>query len=807
MSRYRIKAYLINEKDESACRAAIDNATLGSPEWTEGYVIGVVDRQGLASLTRQGVMVSPIEEIVETSETGPLLSLLGGTSGLRVGLSQNPPLRSAASGLPLAMPAIDPLSKILSQDRAAAQFYVVRFHGPITPQRRADLDQMRIKLTARMSRNRYSVRLRPPQVAKLAALEFVDWLRIFTPQDRLRVTEPRTESLDAPAKRSAKSDVTFTSKAERKSARTARIESTPTNAALPNRTVLYSVRLHRRRDMPALTAWMKQHDCKPLWKGPDAVRLALRRDGSEVRALAKLPEVAIIEELRPAQLFDEHAVPLLGLPTMRHPSLNLTGQGEVVGIADTGLDITHPDFQGRILGTQSLGRPGDISDPEGHGTHVAGCVLGDGAASKGVVTGAAPKAQVYFQSILDTQGGLGGLPPDLGTLFTQAYARGARIHNNSWGTFSYARYSTMSLEVDRFIAKHPDMLIVIAAGNDGVANDRTTNAKPGFVDWPCVAAPATAKNGLTVGASRSDRTSGGFAQLTWGSAWSARYPRAPIAHATISGDPECLAAFSSRGPCDDARIKPDVVAPGTDVAAARSKDAPLRKFWGAYPNNARYGFMGGTSMAAPYVAGCAALVREWYRTRRQHPTPSAALIKATLINGARRLNGDDAIAEIKGEPNYHQGFGRIDMIQTLPNPASGALQLSFDDTWMHQGHALAESGARVRYTLNVKSGSPLRLCLVWTDPPARSLQNSLTLLVESADGQRFIGNANAAVLLKIPGTVEDPNNNVQVVRLDAPIAGSYTVMVVANNLLLPPQDFALVATGTLASQLMRRPGP
>jgi hypothetical protein len=271
-------------------------------------------------------------------------------------------------------------------------------------------------------------------------------------------------------------------------------------------------------------------------------------------AVARLPEIATVEQVVAPRLLDTFAREILGIPGVADPPLGLEGDGQIIGIADTGLDDTHPDFAGRVTDIRAWGRlgpPPDHSDPEGHGTHVAGCAAGDGTASGGEVKGAAPKAKIFFQSILDANDRLGGLPEDLGDLFDEAYKAGVRIHNNSWGAFSYAQYSINSLSVDRYVAAHPDMLVVIAAGNEGTGmprgSDGKMNAQKGFVDWPSVTSPAIAKNGLTVGASRSSGTSGGYAQLTWGETWADRYPSSKIAKDTISGAPDCPRGIQQPG--------------------------------------------------------------------------------------------------------------------------------------------------------------------------------------------------------------------------------------------------------------------
>ena len=242
------------------------------------------------------------------------------------------------------------------------------------------------------------------------------------------------------------------------------------------------------------------------------------------------------------------------------------------------------------------------------------------------------------------------------------------------------------------------------------------------MDWLSTGSPATTKNGLTVGASRSARTVGGYATDTWGKRWGTRFPNKPICDETISGDPECMAGFSSRGPCDDRRVKPDVVAPGTDILSAKSSTAPAANYWGVHATAAGYAYNGGTSMAAPLVAGCAAAIRDYYTSVRQIE-PSAAVLKATLINSTRWLTGADAVADHAKIPNYHQGFGLIHMPYAVPNPAEPWLKLGYLDTWNTQDKA-RKNGDLFRYDVEVDAGGAfLRFCLAYTDAPFRALRN------------------------------------------------------------------------------------
>jgi serine protease AprX len=165
------------------------------------------------------------------------------------------------------------------------------------------------------------------------------------------------------------------------------------------------------------------------------------------------------------------------------------------------------------------------------------------------------------------------------------------------------------------------------------------------------------------------------------------------------------------------------------------------------------------------------------------------------------MTGQCAVADLEGEPNFHQGFGRIDMSTTIPNPTNPGLKLAFADTWKDPPRLLQGSGQRLRYRITAGNKLPLRICLVWNDIVGKGLQHRLMLMADDSAGQKFVGNRNAAATVTVAGMTEDPNNNVQIIRVGKPRDGVHTIVVTAIDI-QSPQAIALVVTGDLQSPLL-----
>ncbi|MFL5804080.1 MAG: S8 family serine peptidase [Roseiflexaceae bacterium] len=571
------------------------------------------------------------------------------------------------------------------------------------------------------------------------------------------------------------------------------------------------------------------------WPGAEG---ALRRDLRGLRLAAAAPadrrallqvagleSVRWIEPLDHPRLLNDVARSIMHVDASAWQRYGLYGTGQIVAVADSGLDTgdmatLSPDFAGRLVATHVLSAGGDLGDWFGHGTHVAGSLAGAGVDSgadpaqhrySGSFAGVAPEAGLVVQAFEATpRGAIIGLDPDFYNLFAQAYADGARLHSDSWGdptglitdtVESYGDYTYGSQRTDQFLWDHPDMSIFFAAGNSGKDGTPDTlglfcTGGDGVIDPDSLLAPGTAKNVVTVGASESQRDSGGLSQIPW-LLLDFCFATQPIATDVPSDNPYGMAAFSSRGPTDDGRAKPDIVAPGTNIVSNRSHYPGAGTLWGPYETNPDYVYSGGTSMATPLAAGAGVLVRQWLGLRGL-ANPSAAVVKAVLLDTTADMApgqyGAGMTQEIPdSRPNNVAGWGRADLgFLTAPAPYM---------LWVDDHTAGLATGDVVSYThtstrpLRVLDGTqPLRVMLAWTDYPAepraaRQLVNDLDLVVTGPGGATYYGNSIAT---------GDRTNNVEGVIIDNPPAGEYSVQVRAFNVPMGPQPYALAVGGPVA---------
>ncbi|MET7458950.1 S8 family serine peptidase [Nonomuraea sp. NPDC005501] len=267
-----------------------------------------------------------------------------------------------------------------------------------------------------------------------------------------------------------------------------------------------------------------------------------------------------------------------------------TGDGVKVAVLDTGIDATHPDLAGRVAARADFTETQDERDVIGHGTHVASTIAGSGAASGGTYRGVAPGVTLMDGKVCESE-----WCSDSAILAGMQWAaeQGARVVNMSLGAPDTPGVDPLEEAVQTLTERY-GTLFVVAAGNSG--GDRTLNS------------PATADAALAVGA------------------------------VSKSGE---QAGFASRGPrAGDEGLKPDITAPGVDITAARGKDSP---------GGGSYVSMSGTSMAAPHVAGVAALLAG------AHPDWKGDTLKAALMGTARPLPGIGVFAQGAGLVDADRG--------------------------------------------------------------------------------------------------------------------------------------------------------
>jgi hypothetical protein len=227
-----------------------------------------------------------------------------------------------------------------------------------------------------------------------------------------------------------------------------------------------------------------------------------------------------------------------------------------------------------------------------------------------------------------------------------------------------------------------------------------------------------------------------------------------------------------------------------------------------------YYYHTGTSMAAPLVSGAAAVVREWLIKLAGVANPSAALVKALLLNGAVDPSpgqyGNGAFQEVPfQQPNPVSGWGRVDLESTLipqglrqawlRDDAVGLATGEYVSYQVELGKFLAEEPGNA--SAQVETGGPFRLTLVWTDFPgtpgaARFLVNDLDLEVIAPDGTQLSGNAGLYPSEPcLRGGRWDACNNVETVLIPQAQNGVYTIRVYGANVPYGPQKFALAGYG------------
>ncbi|MFI6701220.1 S8 family serine peptidase [Streptomyces sp. NPDC050509] len=328
--------------------------------------------------------------------------------------------------------------------------------------------------------------------------------------------------------------------------------------------------------------------------GTDGVWQALTADAgkAEARIAASGISRVWLDGKRKVDL--DKSVPQIGAPTAWEAGYE--GDGVKVAVIDTGVDQTHPDLAGVEVEEKNFSGSADAVDRAGHGTHVASTIAGSGAKAGGTYQGVAPKARILDAKVFDDDG-YGSDSAILGAM-QWAADQGAKVANMSLGGYDGAEIDPLEEAVDS-LSESSGILFVVSAGNAGPGEGT-------------IGSPGSAAAALTVGA--VDRE-------------------------------DAIADFSSVGPSADGSLKPDITAPGVDIVAAKAAEGTLGS-----PAGDGYVAMSGTSMAAPHVAGAAAILAQ------RHPDWSGERLKRALTASAVATQGLTA---------FQQGTGRTDVAKAI----------------------------------------------------------------------------------------------------------------------------------------------
>lgn len=458
--------------------------------------------------------------------------------------------------------------------------------------------------------------------------------------------------------------------------------------------------------------------------------------------------------------------------------LGLTGSGITLGIWDGGkVRNTHQEFGSRV--TQKDG----ATSLSSHATHVAGTMVASGvtASAKGMAPAATLHAYDWNSDIAE---------------MTTAAADGLLLSNHSYGfitgwsysssagawrwygdpnisateDYKFGFYSDYSKDLDNVAFNAPFYLICKSAGNDrndnhsgshqyynGSAWVNSTASRKKDGDYDCIGAGGVAKNILTIGAVND--ISSGYSQ-----------PSDVV-----------QTSFSSWGPTDDGRIKPDIVANGASLYSTESS------------GNSAYGNKSGTSMSSPSVTGSLGLLQEYYNSKNSGNFMRSATLKALVIHTA------DEAGSANG-PDYKNGWGLMNTKAAADVITERNVSSKIEEETLNNSNT---------YTLQVNATGtgPLVATIVWTDaagtpvapaldPSNRMLVNDLDIRVTRSGTTYFPWKLNPANPSAAATTGDNDRDNVEKIFIANPTAGTYTITVTHKGTLNGnSQAFSLIVTG------------
>jgi hypothetical protein len=502
-------------------------------------------------------------------------------------------------------------------------------------------------------------------------------------------------------------------------------------------------------------------------------------DGSDIAAVARLPRVYWMQAWSEGSFCNNTSQWVMqgGHQASSPPDTSMAarpvwrngvrGQRVIMSATDTGLNTGHdmfrdpdmaitppgiwPDHRKVVAYKQYQGA--DASESQYHGSHVAGSICGDDSVTGGTsyYDGMAKDARYYFVDITNGYSFL--VPTDHTPMWDTVYLgrglpdslRPIKQHSGSWRWSNYSgTYLLQDASTDAFCYAHPDFMNIMAAGNEGSGSSTIGN-------------PPIAKNVLTIGA-----TERGTASNT-------------------------VAGFSSRGPTQDGRIKPNVMAPGVDIMSAQKSGTN------------GYEAMSGTSMATPTANGTVGLMR-CYLQEGYYPTGSPVIgdrisyVTSALLRSMAMASADPNIGSYT-IPSTDIGWGRIDADSVLYFAGDVRKLIITDDT------AGIATGEYKEKQFRVNSAIPLRVSMAWTDTAAApnanpTLINDLDLTLTGPTGTVYKGNKYTSGQSTANPTGRDSINVEECARVNAPDTGLWTIRVSAHNVAtVLNQDFAWTISG------------